>query len=637
MTNVHGRLKVICAWCDGKERVFRKAVDLKDHIKTAHKTILREPPPDSFGEPGCFWLSKFPQDYKRLVKPLTRDSPEGRFLRHAVEKWWLTLGKDSSKTLMEWKSGWSLLPLVSPSPSPALDYEESPLLPCLHDLTISKDEVAATFYEENQTLITWYKAVLSPRILTVQKQWDSFMRRFQQTKPYRGEVPAIFSHQLTENKLKAAKIWITGKLVVDAEYIDSVFKLEMRTFPAKSDTDQEPAQKKRKVVSLETALCRSATAKKTGPTYPLDVIMPLMGSNTNTSSTPEKEARGTPTDKLKRVSPPVVPTITATGQDPSATVTKSPEELDPSATVAKSPEKLESPITVMLEPTMVSPVASDANPPKTSSAPETGRKDHLEVTSTDVDCNSAPASTTTCRVSTPRDGQEATTQSELFIGSKGPLFIPVSPEMPKMLDNDARHSTDIDAAGDRHISQYVPADTTPDVSYPVYSPTPRDQPQRVSMGALEMRAEAIMKTGCMPLLAPARRSWEQEESIVLPASSPVPKWPPRGWTSFSPDAKLLVWETVSTSLAIKDGLQLDRGEILDSFNFLALPGSKDPVIRTKLQNARYHNYMALRDVRLSRSQTTELVEMFEAAKSCHKPSISTSVLLEQIERKKNKN
>ena len=205
-----------------------------------------------------------------------------------------------------------------------------------------------------------------------------------------------------------------------------------------------------------------------------------------------------------------------------------------------------------------------------------------------------------------------------------------------MLGTDAGQSTvNIDEAGDRRISQFIPAESTTEAPYPSYSPTPRDQPlQRVSSRALEMRVEALMKTGCMPLLAPARRSLEQEESIVLPASSPVPKWPPKGWMSFSADSKLLVWETVSTSLAIKECLQLDRRGILDTFNFLALPGSKDRALRTKLQNAIYHNYKALSDVLLSKSPTTKLVEMFDAAKSFHKPSISSSVLLGQIERNK---
>ena len=251
-----------------------------------------------------------------------------------------------------------------------------------------------------------------------------------------------------------------------------------------------------------------------------------------------------------------------------------------------------------------------------------------------LDNHSTPPPTAKSLASTPKDSQAATPQATPQATPwrfTGPMLIPVSPEVPKMMDTDAGRS--IDEAGDRHIPQYVPSETVPKASYPTYSPTPRTQPmQQVSSGALEMKAEALMKTGCMPLLAPARRSWEQEEAIVLPASSPVPEWSPKGWASYSADSKLLVWETVATALAIKDGLQLDRGEILDTFNFLALPGSKDPVLKTKLQNCRYHNYKALRDVLLSRSSSTDLVDMFEAAKACHKPSISAAVLLEQIDR-----
>ena len=47
--------------------------------------------------------------------------------------------------------------------------------------------------------------------------------------------------------------------------------------------------------------------------------------------------------------------------------------------------------------------------------------------------------------------------------------------------------------------------------------------------------------------------------------------------------KLLMWETVATSLALSDGFDLERGSIFDEFNFLALSGSKDPDIKTNLQ------------------------------------------------------
>ena len=106
-----------------------------------------------------------------------------------------------------------------------------------------------------------------------------------------------------------------------------------------------------------------------------------------------------------------------------------------------------------------------------------------------------------------------------------------------------------------------------------YVPTPRDQLTVLLHADISIRAKTLLQYGCMPLLPPARRNWAEEEVIALPSSLPVSRWPPKGWLKLSPDSKLLIWETVATTLAIHDGMVLDRGDVLDTFNFLALhPG-----------------------------------------------------------------
>ena len=91
---------------------------------------------------------------------------------------------------------------------------------------------------------------------------------------------------------------------------------------------------------------------------------------------------------------------------------------------------------------------------------------------------------------------------------------------------------------------------------------------------------------------------------------------------------------MATSFALSDGLDLERGNILDVFNFLALPGSKDPVIKTNLQQACYYNFKAVRDVYIGRSTCEMVIMMLEAAIKCSMPSPSASVILELIERKR---
>ena len=152
-----------------------------------------------------------------------------------------------------------------------------------------------------------------------------------------------------------------------------------------------------------------------------------------------------------------------------------------------------------------------------------------------------------------------------------------------------------------------------------------------------MRTEKLLKHGCMPLLPSASRNWVEEDIIALPSCSPMSHWPPTRWTTYSPDAKLLLWETVSTALAIHDGTEIDRGEILDIYNYLALPGSGNPQLRSTLQTARYHNYKTLLSICLGKCTKVEsnkqIVLMLETAKSRSVPTITADVILEQIERK----
>ena len=131
-------------------------------------------------------------------------------------------------------------------------------------------------------------------------------------------------------------------------------------------------------------------------------------------------------------------------------------------------------------------------------------------------------------------------------------------------------SESVDEMGDHEYNVDTPAVSES------YVLTPRDQLTVLLPADISIRAKTLLQYGCMPLLPPARRNWAEEEVIVLPSSLPVSRWPPKGWLKLSPDSKLLIWETVATTLAIHDGMELDRGDVLDTFNFLALPGSRNP-------------------------------------------------------------
>ena len=166
-----------------------------------------------------------------------------------------------------------------------------------------------------------------------------------------------------------------------------------------------------------------------------------------------------------------------------------------------------------------------------------------------------------------------------------------------------------------------------------YIPTPKNR-LTWSFYPLSLQADALLRIGCMPLLPPARRNWSKEEQIALPEGSPMTRWPPKGWSNLTPDVKLLLLETVATTLALKDGLALDRRDILDTYNFLALPGSSNPKLSTNTQKARYFNFRTVADIRMGLSKSSAFISMMEAAKATSSPPLTAVIILQQIEKLK---
>ena len=248
MSSVHDRLKVICSWCEGKELSFRKAVDLKAHMKSNHKSIMRDAPADCFGEPSCFWLTKNPKDYVRVIRPTKWDSSDARFLRRAVEKWWPTVKSRVTKTLAEWKEGWNSSGelLLSQSPSPVLDFEDRhiPARLMIHHLTIGSDKVIAMLYEEFKNKILWHRITIDPKVLTTQRDATSLLRRMDQIKPFRGVIPKKFGKPLEGDHLKFARERLHYSLGIGAEYLATICKKEYASYSEDTEETSEPVKKK---------------------------------------------------------------------------------------------------------------------------------------------------------------------------------------------------------------------------------------------------------------------------------------------------------------------------------------------------------------------------------------------------------
>jgi hypothetical protein len=106
----------------------------------------------------------------------------------------------------------------------------------------------------------------------------------------------------------------------------------------------------------------------------------------------------------------------------------------------------------------------------------------------------------------------------------------------------------------------------------------------------------------------------------------------------NPDKKLHAWEFVSTQLEfLLTGLfpTMERIDLLDKYNFLALPGTKEQKLRDKdniLRKARYYNYECIREAAISHNIrfTPILAILFKTMDNRDK---SLDKLLEQCNRR----
>ncbi|KAK3088555.1 hypothetical protein FSP39_020541 [Pinctada imbricata] len=120
----------------------------------------------------------------------------------------------------------------------------------------------------------------------------------------------------------------------------------------------------------------------------------------------------------------------------------------------------------------------------------------------------------------------------------------------------------------------------------------------------------------MPLCPPARRNWDREAPLTRGNVNLT--WPPHKWRQMSPDQKLLQWEFASMRFEqeISDCWSLERGELLDKYNFLALPGSKIPPYDSPMRKARYYTYETLRT-----SPSAELLKQMLLAREARDTSV----------------
>ncbi|KAK3097941.1 hypothetical protein FSP39_014702 [Pinctada imbricata] len=145
-----------------------------------------------------------------------------------------------------------------------------------------------------------------------------------------------------------------------------------------------------------------------------------------------------------------------------------------------------------------------------------------------------------------------------------------------------------------------------------------------NQGSLQNRAKNLLARGCLPLMPPARRQWADTQVTLTNGSTSV-TWPPVNWKELSKDQRLLELEYVAMTLTrATSGHQpfVERAELFEVFNFLALPGTV-PLSPKKIQKphfkSRFYMYQAIRMVAISETTSSsdeELVSFLEGG--CHR-------------------
>jgi hypothetical protein len=137
--------------------------------------------------------------------------------------------------------------------------------------------------------------------------------------------------------------------------------------------------------------------------------------------------------------------------------------------------------------------------------------------------------------------------------------------------------------------RFAPPTVPSSPSAPIYIPTPKNND-------LQQMARSLLSTGNMPVLPPALREWSlvPDESIHL---TPCLSWPPKNWTSFSPEEKGVLTEYAAGALEMASGIHpIQRQVLLYKYSYLSLTGAMIPP--NKDTQMIFFNFKTVRDIAL---------------------------------------
>ena len=175
------------------------------------------------------------------------------------------------------------------------------------------------------------------------------------------------------------------------------------------------------------------------------------------------------------------------------------------------------------------------------------------------------------------------------------------------------------------------------VTPPLFEPpTKRSRMAELMEMSTTERALNLLKRGCFPLFQAARREWS-EDQLKLQAGSVQLLWPPTGWKDLSGDLKLLQWEVAAYKLAeaTRSVSTMPRSELLDRFNFLALPGTSChhvPRVHKETVKGRFQIYERLRKLATGdteRQEDSKWLQILECGAMMR--DTSEDLILDQID------
>ena len=145
------------------------------------------------------------------------------------------------------------------------------------------------------------------------------------------------------------------------------------------------------------------------------------------------------------------------------------------------------------------------------------------------------------------------------------------------------------------------------------------------------RAVRLLRWGAMPLFPPAKRDWADKQ-IVLKGRCKEFTWPPTNWQTWDGARRLTAWELAAMTLdADEAGFPvLEHDLMLDSYNFLGLPGTSYPEIKHATgaeRKMRTYNLKCLLEIAHTGKGSEALLQQYEMASVSRNTSLDKLITL----------